>query len=176
MTFCTANRQTLFNDPHMAEIAAVMWEHIPQRPHAAGVVLDEWVLMPNHLHGLLFLPDTTSSNERDVSDPAVLPGLPFDMHYAAQPDSIPEKGGRRRLPAGSLGAIVGGYKSSVSRRINAMRGTPGHPIWQRGYYEHIVRNERELERIRTYIRENPARWVEGRDDLDRLIDRMTHHE
>ncbi len=63
------------------------------------------------------------------------------------------------MAAGSLGAIIGGYKSVVARRITGMRGTPGGPVWQRNYYEHIVRNERELAAIRHYIQQNPANWA-----------------
>ena len=67
-------------------------------------------------------------------------------------------------PAGpskrSIGAIVGSYKSAVSKRINALRGTPGVSVWQRNYYEHVIRNESTLNRIRQYIADTPARWVE----------------
>jgi len=59
---------------------------------------------------------------------------------------------------GSLGAIVRAFKSAVTQRINARRGTPGAPVWQRNYYEHIIRSERALDAIRRYIAENPLRW------------------
>jgi REP element-mobilizing transposase RayT len=62
------------------------------------------------------------------------------------------------LPAGSIGAIIGQYKSITSKRINRTRRTPGAPIWQRNYHDHIIRDERELARIRKYIRNNPLRW------------------
>ena len=95
------------------------------------------------------------------------------MRYAAQPEPPPRDEWPHGIPK-SLGTIIGTYKSGVTRRINALRKTSGHRVWQRGYYEHIVRNDRELERIRVYIRENPARWAEDRDDLDRLVARMMH--
>jgi REP element-mobilizing transposase RayT len=53
---------------------------------------------------------------------------------------------------------VQSFKSVSARRINALRGTPGAPVWQRNYYEHVVRDEHDLARIREYIRTNPARW------------------
>jgi REP element-mobilizing transposase RayT len=71
-------------------------------------------------------------------------------------------------PSGSLGAIVGNFKSVTARRINRVRKTPGVRVWQRNYYEHIIRNERELNGIRQYIRDNPARWAEDRENPDRL--------
>ena len=60
-----------------------------------------------------------------------------------------------------MGAIVGTFKAVTARRINSIRHTPGGDVWQRNYYEHVVRNERALQRIRGYISSNPLRW-----DLD----------
>jgi len=63
----------------------------------------------------------------------------------------------------TLGQVLGGIKASSARQINLGRGTPGAPVWQRGYYEHILRNEADLERARRYICDNPARWLDGRE-------------
>jgi REP element-mobilizing transposase RayT len=63
-------------------------------------------------------------------------------------------------PAHSLGSIIAGFKSASTRRINQVRQAPGEPVWQRNYYEHIIRSERALNRIRVYIQANPARWAE----------------
>jgi REP element-mobilizing transposase RayT len=60
--------------------------------------------------------------------------------------------------SGSLGAIIGNLKSMVARRINQIRDTPGAPVWQRNYYEHVIRTERALRAIREYIALNPTRW------------------
>ena len=68
---------------------------------------------------------------------------------------------------GTLPTIVGAFKSAATRRINQRRETPGEPVWQRGYYEHVVCSRRDLERIRHYIRENPARWHRDRNRPDR---------
>ena len=64
-----------------------------------------------------------------------------------------------------LGTIVGTFKSVVSRELNALRGTPGAPVWQERFYDHIVRDEADLERIRAYIEANPANWDQGKDNL-----------
>ncbi len=69
---------------------------------------------------------------------------------------------------GSLGAIIAGFKSSVTARINRLRGTPGAPVWQRNYYEHIIRSDRALDAIRRYIAYNPLRWY-----LDRYNENAT---
>ena len=64
------------------------------------------------------------------------------------------------LSAGSLGAIVGHFKAAVSRRANRLATGHNQKIWQRNYYEHIIRNEKSLHEIRQYILENPAKWEE----------------
>jgi hypothetical protein len=63
-----------------------------------------------------------------------------------------------------LPEIVRAFKTFSSRRINELRGTPGLPVWQRNYYEHIIRNEDSLNRIRQYILDNPARWTRDREN------------
>jgi putative transposase len=65
---------------------------------------------------------------------------------------------------GSLSAIVQNFKSISTRKMNATRGTPGMPVWQRGYYEHIIRTEGELMAIREYVLDNPARWNEDENN------------
>ncbi len=72
--------------------------------------------------------------------------------------------GGRPAPIGpaphSIGAILAGYKASVTKRINQLRGTPGAPVWHRNFWEHVIRNESDLARIRQYIADNPARWAD----------------
>ena len=64
-----------------------------------------------------------------------------------------------RSPSQTVGAIVRGFKSAVTKRINTIRGTPGLPFWQRNYYERVIRNEDELDRVRQYIANNPLQWA-----------------
>lgn len=71
---------------------------------------------------------------------------------------LPRRVAPKGPPTGSLGAIVGQFKSACTKRINRARQTPGAPVWQRNYYERIVRNHRELTAARRYIRRNPANW------------------
>jgi REP element-mobilizing transposase RayT len=61
-------------------------------------------------------------------------------------------------PSESIGALMAGYKSAVTKRINLLRRTLGYPVWQRNYYEHIIRNDKELNQIRQYIILNPVNW------------------
>jgi len=60
----------------------------------------------------------------------------------------------------SLGAFIAGFKSAATKRINALRHTPSRPVWQRNYYEHVIRNDADLAAIRDYIAGNPAWWAD----------------
>jgi hypothetical protein len=62
----------------------------------------------------------------------------------------------------SIGALMAGFKSSVTKCINGIRNAPGTPVWQRNYHDRIIRDENELNAIRQYIADNPARWIEDR--------------
>jgi REP element-mobilizing transposase RayT len=64
--------------------------------------------------------------------------------------------------------MVGSFKSAATRRINRMRHTPGATLWQRNYYEHIIRNEHELHAVRRYIENNPVQWDLDRDNPQRI--------
>lgn len=66
----------------------------------------------------------------------------------------------------SLVSFLAGFKSETVKRINEIRGTPGQPLWQRNYYERIIRNEDEFEKIREYIRTNPLRWAGDPENLE----------
>lgn len=68
----------------------------------------------------------------------------------------------------SIGSFVGGFKPSVTKRINEIRNMPGIPVWQRNYYEHVIRDENDLNRIREYIEYNPARWDEDEENPSRI--------
>jgi putative transposase len=100
-------------------------------PH---IRLGEFVVMPNHVHAVIFIVD---HDNRAPTEEAF--GQP--VH-------------------GSIPTIVRSYKSSVTWQVNRLRDAPAHPVWQRNYYEHIVRNERDLRRICAYIQTNPERWDE----------------
>lgn len=107
-----------------------------------GVFLDEFVVMPNHFHAIVFLPDHV------------------DASNSVGAHSRAPSGGESSLSRTprSLGGLVAGFKSTVTKQINTLRASPGTPVWQRNYYEHIIRDEAALQRIRAYINDNPAAW------------------
>jgi putative transposase len=104
------------------------------------IALDEFIVMPNHFHAILNIVDFGN-------------GL-----AGAQRRCAPAGSNKPYVIPNSIGAIIRAYKTAVTARINQLRGTPGEPVWQRNYWEHIIRNERELSRIREYIRNNPLQW------------------
>jgi len=128
---------------------------------ARFVKLDEWIVMPNHLHGIIIITETIC---RD---------LEYESTTSPHKDIlISDASFLRSASPGSLGVIIGNFKSVVTRRINRMRKSQGGKVWQRGYYERIVRNDRELNAIRQYISDNPQLWSEYRENLDNVIQRM----
>ncbi|MGA7730005.1 MAG: transposase [Chloroflexia bacterium] len=71
---------------------------------------------------------------------------------------------RNRAPSVKVGTIIGSFKSAPTKRINELHNKPGEPVWQRNYYEHVIRNEHELNRIREYIYWNPAKWAQDENN------------
>jgi len=109
------------------------WHKSPQiRPYLR---MDEFVVMPNHSHGIIWITNPELSKAKTLVQPEF------------------------RLKSRSLGAFVGGFKAAVTKQINLLRNAPSAmPVWHRNYYEHIIRRDESLNAIRQYIRENPARW------------------
>jgi len=122
-------------------IVAEEWARTPAV--RANIELDSFVIMPNHVHGIVWI-NCGGDRQEVVPDQMGAPDV-----FAAEP------GPRKH----SLGAFIGGFKAGVTKRINTLRGMPGGPVWQRNYYEHVIRNETELARAREYIETNPLRWV-----------------
>jgi putative transposase len=147
VTVCTQNRDCLFGEVMNGEvrlnsfgrIVAECWNAISK--HFPNVELDESVVMPNHVHGILVIVDTR-----------------VGAQHAAPLQRRVDRGGRVNVTPGSLGAIIRSFKSAVTKCINELPNTLISNPWQRNYYEHIIRNERDLERIRQYILDNPADW------------------
>ena len=133
ITVCTHDHSCLFGDivvgqlelNEIGRIVKTCWADLP--PHFPEVELDLYVVMPNHLHGIVTLLDTTDKPTANHTRPIV--------H-----------------------TIVGAFKSAVTASVNAARNTPGAPLWQRSYYEHVIRSETGLNRIREYIANNPIKW------------------
>jgi putative transposase len=123
-------------------LGEIVWEEWFRSEHVREEVeMDAFVLMPNHLHGIVWITDRNSD------------------HVGATGRSPLRKKDPPRGPTkSSLGAFIGGFKAITTSRINQIRHSKGKNVWQRNYYDHIIRNERDLNRIRVYILENPLSW------------------
>jgi len=187
VTICTQDRierfgnvendQIILND--VGEMVDAEWNRIPER--YGHVVLDEYQIMPNHMHGILEIrrrgvvsapsrmmdkPDLIDIVEDTIAPPSMNDDKPFYQQYmnnekpgkinqtmymeTGNPDDPATKEGAETPPLRSsptLGQIVGGFKYLASKTINEIEGTPGKKILQRGFHDHIIRNETELNRI-----------------------------
>jgi len=181
-TVCTKNGQCLFGEisngkmllNKAGEMLEASWKAIPDRFSFAQ--LDEFVIMPNHIHGIIILTDRGQKSENNISNSRGEPRVrPVSVHQnRAWPDSwhCQKQGEYKIRPywfrprgtlAGSLGRVMQAFKSIPARAyilgIREQKWTPFRGrLWQRGYYEHVVRNPDELNRIREYIVNNPAGW------------------
>jgi REP-associated tyrosine transposase len=173
VTICTHGGECLFDDPLLRRVAETVWQELPR--HFPRLSLDAWVVMPNHFHGIPILSDarvvgamhsSAGSPRRQASPPVEGVSWSEGSDGNASPLRLPCGAAR-----GSLGAIIGNFKSVVARRINQIRDTPGAPVWQRNYYEHVIRTEDALRAIREYIVRNPARW-----QMDRYNLQATEHD
>ena len=105
------------------------WEWLAERhPY---VTLDEYIVMPNHLHGIILISDQCRGGSRTAQMP---------------------------LPPKPLGRLIGAFKTVSTKRIRIEDKSLRTPIWQRNYYEHVIRNEKEMAAIREYIVNNPINW------------------
>jgi putative transposase len=129
ITICTKNRKALIDNVEDREIILRCWQDLPG--HYNNLILDEFIIMPDHVHGIIIIDND-----------------PFNKDNKAG-ESL------RSIHTKSLFEIVRAFKSFSSRQINLSHKTPGRQIWQRGYYEHVVRDEKELNQIRRYIKNNP---------------------
>jgi REP element-mobilizing transposase RayT len=118
--------------------AATCWLQIPD--HFPNVELDEWVVMPNHIHGIVVI---VGANHHSIVRA---------NNYSPLPANPPHPTGTAR----TIGSMVHGFKIGVTQWYR-QRSVPSK-IWQRNYWDHIIRNESELIRIRRYILDNPMQW------------------
>jgi putative transposase len=144
ITICAKNRLCLFGKienetmflNHYGEIVSQAWLDLSQ--HYANVQLDAYAIMPNHLHGIIFLGDVRAGFKPAPTGSS--------LRYHALPE------------------IIRAFKTFSSRRINELRKMPKTAVWQRSYYEHVIRRDESLDRIREYIITNPLRWALDREN------------
>ena len=152
ITLCTVGRESLFGEM----VSGAMWlfapgliveeEWLRTAAVRSNVELDAYVVMPNHLHGIVIPANEARATHR-----------------------VAPTNGPAGPASGSIGAIVAQFKAVTTKRIHRLSGPEGLSIWQRNYYEHLIRNDRDLERIRDYIEANPSRWAHDAENPMRTL-------
>ena len=145
ITICVHNREHLFGEivggkmemNDAGKIAEQEW--LKTAEMRENVELLEYVIMPNHMHGIILLNDRGGTMRRAPT-----------IEQFGKPTS------------NTIPTIVRGYKSAVTKKINMLRNMPGVPVWQRNYYEHIIRDQKSYYHIAKYIRNNPQKWQDDR--------------
>ena len=148
VTVCALSRKLLFGNIEsgemrinkIGEIVQRFWKEIPQ--HFPHVKLDEYVIMPNHIHGILVIED----------------GIVGANNYS------PSKVGLSKGTSKTIGSVIRGFKIGVTKWMR--QHTKIEHIWQRNFYEHVIRNEDELNLVREYIQNNPKQWEMDRENPD----------
>ncbi|MTJ08208.1 transposase [Anabaena sp. UHCC 0204] len=172
VTICTYQRNCLFGeivDDEMklntnGEITRGSWLSIPR--HFQNVGLDEFVIMPNHLHGIIIIAEegealaiSNDQNQQKLSSQCFAPTTPTTPTTPTG-EKIKINGTKPQ----SLAAIIQNYKSVSTRQINRINKDKGNVIWQRNYHEHIIRSEEALNNIRQYIVNNPINWLDDEEN------------
>ncbi len=160
----------------IGEIVAEEWLKTPQiRPN---VLLDEWVIMPNHIHGIIVITSRVETPRRGVSTPDR--GVSTPDRGVSTPDRgvpTPDRGvptPRRGVSTNTttqwkpntLGTIINQFKSVCTKRIRAAGSVEF--AWQSRFYDHIIRDEKSFERIRSYISANPLRWGDDEENVSAI--------
>ena len=154
ITICTKNLKCIFGDVvkgkmrlnEHGKILNKFWHKIPD--HFAKAESDMLSVMPNHIHGTIMITDECRGG--------VTPPKSRDEETSP-------------LQKRSLGQIVAYFKYQTTRSINQIRKTHGIPVWQRNYYDHIIRNGKELNQVRKYIMENPLKWELDKENPNNLL-------
>lgn len=160
VTICCGDRACLFGKIEMTnndlpqrmvlndagKIANECWLKIPE--HFPNAVLHEYIIMPNHVHGIIELTETVGANQYspDTNGAKNVLGANVDSPL--------------RSPSKTIGSIVRGYKIGVTKWFRTNADIKN--VWQRNYYEHIIRDEQSYQRIAEYIINNPAKWLDDK--------------
>jgi REP element-mobilizing transposase RayT len=170
ITICTNNRINCLGEikngniclSKIGEIVKQFW--FGMSDNFNGIKLDEFIIMPNHLHGIIEIPSSGAVEAIHELPPTIR--APDETIYD-RPETIHElslqspKNRRKML----IPKIIGKFKMQSAKSVNQLLNHQGQ-FWQPNYYEHIIRDEKELNRIRKYIIENPIKWEFDGNNLD----------
>ena len=155
VTICTHNRLNLFGNKindgiHLNQFGnLVRNEWLNTEKTRKNIIVDTFVIMPNHLHGILII------NEEYQICRDTLQRVSTDQNNNFGNYQIEKFGKPTR---NSIPTIIRLFKSTITKQINIIRNTPGKPVWQSNYYEHVICNDKSLYEIRKYVQNNPLEW------------------
>jgi REP element-mobilizing transposase RayT len=130
-----------------------------------NIELGEFIIMPDHLHGIIIIMEKMISNKAmENSDPR--DSLSLSWGGCNTPQLNDNESHRLISTSQTLGAIMRGYMGAVTSEINKLRETPGAKVWQRNFYDHIIRDLPSFKSISRYIIRNPSQWKESQNNLD----------
>ncbi len=188
ITICTHERINLFGEINngkmiLNELGNVVEEEWLQTKEIRKYVdLDYYIIMPNHLHGIIIIEQSIENGKGELNSPTgddsgSIQYVSTKNNFISPSHTTENVGATRRvaqnkddgaiqriaptkqtLIPNSLGSIIGQFKSSVTKRLRELSGNSDLIIWQRNYYEHIIRNEIDLQNVRKYITLNPLKW------------------
>jgi REP element-mobilizing transposase RayT len=170
VTICTQHRAPFFHSQAIQDIAARCWLEIPD--HFPLVELDEWIVMPNHIHGIIVIAEPLNADRAALQRTGIDPqrtGVQLNVptvhgngqhrdHGIHDVSSARDPTNRVSVMSpnrNTLAVVVRTYKAAVTTLCR--RANYNYFAWQRNYYEHIIRSEEGLNRIRQYILDNPAK-------------------
>jgi REP element-mobilizing transposase RayT len=151
VTICTQNRELLLDDVGIRLMVQKWWDALPEK--FPDIRTDQFIIMPNHIHGIIFIV-SVGADQRVC----LITGNHIGLPLQTKP---------------TLGRIVQWFKTMTTNdyikavRMNNVEPFPGK-LWQRNYYEHIIRDETDLNSIRQYIIDNPSKWEEDEDNPKNL--------
>jgi len=162
VTICTRNRECLFGDVangkmclnEAGRVVHTVWDGLSDR--FPTIELVSFVVMPNHVHGILVVGAALAPPKRRKAGAGLAP---------------PRRGAASSAPmrfaSTTLGNVLRASKSISAISVNRLLSRSGQPLWQRNYYEHVIRDEESLNRLREYIATNPLRWELDRENPGR---------
>ena len=122
------------------QIVQDVWDDLPN--HYPNIELDAFIVMPDHVHGIIVIQETESVTNRNVGE---IHESPLRALH------------RRRM---LLPKMIGRFKTVSAKHVNLLHDRSGQPLWQRGFYDRIIRDDEELNAVRSYVQANPQRWAE----------------
>lgn len=162
ITICCYQRECLFGNIINSQIILndfgqlIKEEWLKSAEIRKEIEFDDFVIMPNHFHAIVIINQEINSdfmkNDVDFQDNNVGANgrSPLGQIQSSRP--------KISMKPKSISSLIAGFKSATTKKINIIRNTPQNPVWQGNYYDHIIRNDESLARIREYVQNNPLSW------------------